>query len=75
VKVPMSFPALMMALMLVLLTALVFDLILALPVMLLWNWLVPGLFHGPDVTWWEAFGGMLLCSILFKSATPPARTK
>lgn len=40
--------------------------------MLLWNWLVPEVFHGPTVTYWQAFIGVLLLSFVggfFKSAT------
>lgn len=33
--------------------------------MLLWNWLVPVLFHGPIITYWQAFGLLLLSKILF----------
>ena len=33
--------------------------------MLLWNWLVPDLFNGPVITFWQALGLLLLCKILF----------
>src|SRR5205823_10053465 len=33
-------------------------------VMLLWNWLVPMLFHGPTVTFWQAWGVLALARIL-----------
>lgn len=39
----------------------------ALPVMWLWNALVPVLFHGPQVTFMQAWGLGLLCGFLFKS--------
>lgn len=36
--------------------------------MLLWNWIVPMLFVGAKtLTFWGAFGVMLLCDILFGS--------
>lgn len=35
--------------------------------MLLWNWLVPVLFHGPEVTFWQALGLLALSKILFWS--------
>ena len=36
--------------------------------MLLWNWVVPMLFVGAKtLTFWGAFGVMLLCDILFGS--------
>ncbi len=33
--------------------------------MLLWNWLVPALFNGPVIGFWQALGLLLLCKILF----------
>jgi len=38
----------------------------AFPVMWLWNALVPDLFHLGPITFWQALGLNLLCSILFK---------
>lgn len=35
-------------------------------VRLLWNWLMPELFGLKKVTYWQAWGLLLLCSILFK---------
>jgi hypothetical protein len=32
--------------------------------MSLWNWLVPGLFNGPVLTFWQALGLLLLSKIL-----------
>jgi uncharacterized membrane protein len=34
-------------------------------VKLLWNWLMPSLFGWRQVTFWEAFGLLALCRILF----------
>lgn len=34
-------------------------------VMLLWNWLAPGLFGFPVLTFWQALGLLALCRILF----------
>ena len=31
----------------------------------LWNWLMPGLFGFPRVTFWQALGLLALCRILF----------
>ncbi len=31
----------------------------------LWNWLVPALFSGPVITYWQALGLLLLAKILF----------
>jgi len=33
--------------------------------MALWNWLVPELFHGPVITFWQALGLLVLTKILF----------
>ena len=34
-------------------------------VKLLWNWLLPPLFGFPAITFWQAFGLLALCRILF----------
>ena len=34
-------------------------------VMLLWNWLVPELFTGPVVNYWQTLGILILSKILF----------
>ena len=33
-------------------------------VMMLWNWLIPGIFAGPEITFWQALGILLLARIL-----------
>ena len=43
--------------------------ILALPVMWLWNALIPELFGLPKFGFWDAWQLLLLCSFLFKSHT------
>lgn len=43
--------------------------ILALPVMWLWNWLMPVIFGLPVITWSQAWGLLILCSFLFKNFT------
>lgn len=40
-------------------------LLLGLILMGLWNWLVPSLFNGPQITFWQALGLFLLAKILF----------
>ena len=40
------------------------SLLFAWPIQLLWNWLVPSLFSGPEVTIIEAFGLELLSGLL-----------
>jgi hypothetical protein len=42
-------------------------LLLAIPTMLLWNWLLPHLFNIPAITLYEAVGINILSGILFKS--------
>ena len=36
-------------------------------VMSLWNWLMPGLFGLPPITFWQAWGVLILSRILFGS--------
>lgn len=43
--------------------------ICALPTMWLWNWLMPTIFGLGKITFWQALGLNLLCSILFKSSS------
>lgn len=40
--------------------------IAALPVMLLWNWLMPVLFGVVTINFWQALGVSALCGLLFK---------
>lgn len=40
--------------------------IFSVPVMLLWDWLMPTIFGLPEITWLQAWGLLLLCNILFK---------
>jgi len=43
--------------------------LLTLPLMLLWNWLMPVIFGLPEITFFQAMGLMMLSSILFKSTS------
>jgi len=45
--------------------ALLFGSLLGFVTMGLWNWLVPELFHGPVITFWQAIGLFALSKILF----------
>ena len=38
-------------------------------VMLLWNWLMPSIFHLREINFWEAWGLAWLCGILFKGSS------
>ncbi len=53
---------------------LVVALIMALPVMLLWNVLMPDLFGLTTITFWQALGISVLCSILFKSSSSSSKS-
>ena len=35
---------------------LIFSLMMGYPLKWLWNWLIPDLFHGPQITFWQACG-------------------
>lgn len=50
--------------------ALIFSFILGLPIMLLWDWLMPTIFGLPEITWVQAVGLSLLSSLLIKSHSP-----
>ena len=41
--------------------------LMSLPVMLLWDWLILGIFGLRTITWFEAWGLLFLCGLLFKS--------
>lgn len=50
--------------------------LLALLVMLLWNWLIPTIFvGGPVITYWQALGLMILAKILFGGFKPPPHAR
>jgi hypothetical protein len=46
---------------------------LSLPVMWLWDWLMPTLFGLKEITLFQAWGLMVLCSLLFKSHTSTSK--
>jgi len=45
------------------------GIILAIPVWLLWNWLMPTLFGLTELTLFQAWGVNVLCGCLFKSSS------
>jgi len=55
------------ALLLVIGLVLLMALILAIPTMILWNWLMPHLFGTPQIDLYQAVGVNILTGILFKS--------
>ena len=40
--------------------------LLGYPLMLIWNWLVPEIFGLSEITFWQAIGLNILCTILFR---------
>lgn len=44
------------------------GLLLSLPVMWLWNWLMPTIFGLTKITWLQSYGLTLLTSFLFKTS-------
>lgn len=46
--------------------------VLGFAVMFLWNALIPDLFHGPVLTFWEAVGLLVLSHILFRGWGRPS---
>jgi hypothetical protein len=51
----------------------VWGMIMSLPVMLLWDWLMPVLFGLGTITWLQAWGLSLLCNFLFRGHTANSR--
>ena len=47
-------------------------LVMGLPLQLLWNWLVPGIFGLPSISFWQAVGLNAMFGILFR---PTINTK
>lgn len=52
-----------------LLTCLIAGLIFSLPIMWLWNWLMPTIFGLTKITWLQSWGLMVLSSLLLKSTS------
>jgi len=52
-----------------------FSLLLALPAMWLWNWLMPAIFGLPTVTYWQALGLCLLFRFLFGTGLSSSSSK
>jgi hypothetical protein len=47
-----------------------FVFLVILGVMALWNWLIPSLFNGPVLTYWQTAGLFLLSKILLTGVAP-----
>lgn len=52
----------------ILTVVIIIVLIISVPVMVLWNWLMPDIFGLPQITFWQAIGISLLTTILFKNS-------
>ena len=46
------------------------SLVIAYPLMILWNGLIPAIFGLKTITFWEAFGLYILSGVLFRNPTP-----
>ena len=51
------------------------GIILGLPVMLLWNWLMPVIFSLPTITFFQAIGLNILFGILFRASSSTSKEK
>jgi len=49
--------------------------ILAVPVMYMWNYVVPDLFGLPEMNFWQALWGTLLARLLFTDGTTNVTTR
>jgi len=56
------------AIMIVALLLIFIAALFSLPIMLLWDWLMPTLFGLGTITWTQAWGLSVLCGLLFKSS-------
>jgi len=59
----------------VVIIAFLISLLFAWPFMLLWNWLMPMIFGLTTLTFWQAFGLMLLCEFMFKGSSSTSNSK
>jgi hypothetical protein len=46
------------------------SLVIAYPLMLLWNGLIPAIFGLKTITFWDAFGLYILSNLLFQNPSP-----
>lgn len=50
-------------------------LILGFPAMWLWNWLMPIIFHLPEISFWQAIGLMFLSYLILPGKSVPTSIK
>ncbi len=48
--------------------------LVAVPTAILWNWLMPGIFNLPEIGYAQAFGLLVLSSLLFSSRNVTVET-
>jgi hypothetical protein len=51
----------------------IMAILMALPTMLLWNWLMPEIFGLKTISFWQALGLLMLSGFLFKSTTSSSK--
>ena len=51
------------------------SLVLALPVMYLFNYVGPSVFHLGEINFWQALCLLLLCGLLFKSGSASSKSR
>lgn len=44
----------------------IFSFLIASPVMWLWNYVMPGLFHLPVISYWQSWALLMLSTLLFR---------
>ena len=52
---------------------LAFLVLVVLGIQALWNWLIPELFHGPVLTFWQTVGLFILAKILLTGVAPGSK--
>ena len=57
----------------VLIILVLYSAVMSFPVMLLWNWLLPGLFGFKSITWLQAWGLLVLSNLFFKSSVSTSK--
>lgn len=55
--------------------AFIIAMIMALPVMWLWNYAAVDVFHAPVIDFWHAFGLNFLCGLLIRSSSASSSSK
>lgn len=53
----------------------ILGLLIAFPVLWIWNWLIPAILGLPLISYWQAYALYLLCAILFKSSSSSRSSK